>query len=166
DQAIVNPLQTQTPTRVAVLPKRSSSCYSHSADEVVSMTCATLKVHCDYKLLVTQKWPQLTIPVFDIFHSAYDCSVAHQKADLPVLYFDYSPRNSCCKQPSNDFRNKINDHVAKIHNLNGWDQEPPYTEDLTSPEPRTHGNPCDTSILWRSGEGRMSWCYCQMVLVR
>ena len=140
-------LQAQTPTRVAILLKRRSPLYSSSPDTVVSAACAALDVPCNYRLLVIQKWPQLTILVFDVFHSAYDCSTAHHKADIPVLCFDYSPQNSCCKQPSDDFRNQINNYVAKMHNLNGWDQKPPYTEDLTSQEPRTYRNPRDTSIL-------------------
>ncbi|KAL5400243.1 hypothetical protein PMIN03_012547 [Paraphaeosphaeria minitans] len=146
-KAIVSSLQTQTPTRVAVLLKKRSPLYSSSPDAVVSTTCATLNASCDYKLLVIQKWPQFTVLVFDISNSAYDFSTAHQKANIPVLHFDYGSQHTSYKWPSSDFQNLINDQVAKMHNLNGWDRRPPYIEDHTSSEPRTYENPRDTSML-------------------
>jgi hypothetical protein len=110
-------------------------------------TCVALEVAYDPKLIITQKWPEFTVIVFDILHSDYDSSTAHQIVDISVLRFDYGSQHSNCKWPSKEFQTLINSQVAKIHNLNGWDRNPPYTEDQTSAEPRTYENPRDTSML-------------------
>lgn len=136
--------------------KRRSPLYSSSPDAVVLATCTTLNIACDYKLLVIQKWPQFTVLVFDVFHTTYNVSTAHHKADIPVLHFDHGSQYSSCKWPSNEFRDLINKEVAKMHNLNGWDRKPPYIEDQTSTEPRRYENPRDTSLLYRGGEGKLS----------
>lgn len=104
-------------------------------------SCSILNIPLDeshYKLLAIQKWQQLTIMIFDIFHTGYDPSTAHHKADLPVILIDYGKRLSYARTTSPEFRDRINDHVAHEHNSNGWDGKPPFFQDQTSLVPRTY----------------------------
>jgi hypothetical protein len=93
---------------------------------------------------VIQKWPQYTVLIFDIFHPAYDVSTAHRKENIQVLYVTVNQRFDA-RLPSSDFRELINDQVAKLHNLNGWSAMPPYIEDQTSTVPK-YPDPRDTSL--------------------
>lgn len=94
-----------------------------------------------------QKWQHYTIIVFDIFYSAYDSSTAHCKIDLPVLRVEHSGKKISASKSSITFQDQVNDQVAKLHNLNGWDRKPPYYEDQASHELRKYPTPRDTSIL-------------------
>jgi hypothetical protein len=89
----------------------------------------------------------LTALVFDIFHENYDVSTAHRKVNLPVLLVDYSRRQSYIRIASPEFREFVNDYVARQHNFHGWDRRPPYFEDQTGAEAPKYENPRDTSVL-------------------
>lgn len=133
--------------RIVVLLKRTSPLHSSSPDTVVRETCSHLAVPDNHKLLVVQVWPQYTVLVFDIFHSAYDVATSHYKANLPVFRFNYNNKQASIQSTSAEFQNQINQEVANFHNLNSWDREPPYYEDQTSQAPRVYSNPRDTSIM-------------------
>ncbi|KAI1089508.1 hypothetical protein F5B19DRAFT_372720 [Rostrohypoxylon terebratum] len=141
-------LETRVPTRIAVFLRRKSPLYSAPHQQVVFDTCSILQVPSEEsRLIAVQKWPQLDILVFEVFHDAYDPKTAHHKADLPVLLVDYGKASSVAKNVSLEFRGTINKHVASQHNLHGWDAEPPFIEDHTSPGPRKYENPRDTTLL-------------------
>ncbi|KAF2001682.1 hypothetical protein P154DRAFT_157876 [Amniculicola lignicola CBS 123094] len=147
---VVDVVQAQKPTRVAVILRRKSPLYPTAYEEVVQKACSTLDVpHSEScsKLLAIQKWQQSTILVLDIFNDDYDESTAHHKVNLPVLLVDYGKRLSYVRVASPDLQDRINTHVANQHNYNGWDGKPPYFEDQTGAVPPKYYNPRDTSML-------------------
>jgi hypothetical protein len=59
---------------------------------------------------------KLTILVFDIFYHDYDVSTAHHKVNLLVHLVNYGKRLSYVRVRSLELRERVNVHVANLHN--------------------------------------------------
>ncbi|RYP48549.1 hypothetical protein DL768_005588 [Monosporascus sp. mg162] len=167
-------LDTQKPVRVAIYLRAKSPRFSLSADELVRTTCILLKIPPDRSgLLAIQRWRRLTAFVFDVFHDEYDLSSAHHKVDLPVVLVDYGSRNGSAyvRIASQHFRDFVNRHVARQHNLHGWEARPPFFEDQTAARPPTASDtrsrastfaPCKMlgTMEARAGRGRSASTAC------
>ena len=118
---------------VAIFLRRKPPIDSTHFDKVVvQKACSTSAVPHEesrHSLLAIQKWPELAILIFDVFHDDYDVSTAHRKAHLPVFIVGCGKRFSYVGVASPQFRERVNVNVAEKHNYNGWDGKPPYFED-------------------------------------
>ncbi len=116
--------------RIVTFVRTKSPLYSSSAEEIVRAACSFLEIPAlknDHtKLLVVEKWDQLSIFVFDVFYSHYDPLTGHNAVDLSVILVDYGRRYSSVRFSTRQFRDKVNHDVAKAHDNNGWDARPPY----------------------------------------
>ncbi|KAB5518235.1 hypothetical protein GE09DRAFT_516302 [Coniochaeta sp. 2T2.1] len=136
------------PIRVAIYLRTKSPLSSLSSDQIANQTCTVLKVASERsKLLSIQKWPRLTALALDLFHEDYNLREAHHVVNLPVLLVDYGRPGVHVKVASSQFRQFVNDYVARQFNLNGWEVAPPFFRDQTGVVPPTYANPRDTSLL-------------------
>lgn len=142
-------IRDREPLRVAIMVNPQSSTAQKlgpTPNLVVDEILALLDLppglaHLRY--LVHQIWDIVDIFVLDIFNLAYDCAKAHLPQDLPVIMVHYSRRKVTASLASRDFRNQVNETVAKLHDLNGWETSPPYIDDHSNgiipryPNPRS-----------------------------
>ena len=116
-----------------------------------------IKVH--HRFLVNEKWPFLNIFVFDLYHETYRSASGHLPEDLPVLVVEYGRKGTAVSVAGIVRRHEVNIGVARHHNLNGWNCEPPFFADYTLPTPVSYLDPRDSSLLasspatGRNGEG-------------
>ena len=124
---------------------------------MVARACSTLGIGTEEsraKLLTIWKVHRLTIFTFDVWNDGYNWATAHHKVDLPVLLVDYGKRLSYVKVGSQDFRDKVNDFVARQHELHGWGARPPYFQNQTGPGVPTYGNPRSMKMVQEDGTVR------------
>ena len=149
-KAVTEHLRTKQlqPTRIAIFLRTKSPLYNHAYNEVIQRACSALDIpYNKTRFIAINIWQRLTILVFDIYHIKYDVSTAHRQADLPVLLVDYGRKRSYSRVASPEFRNTVNRHVARQHNLHGWDARPPYLQDQTLDHPPSYRYPRDPSIM-------------------
>ena len=145
-------LRLEKPTRVVVFVRNSNPLWhlaSTSPENIIEEALSALRVQpspTQRKFLVNEKWTLLNIFVFDLYHEAYRSAAAHLPSQLPVIIVDYARKQTKASVASSFRRSEVNNGVAKHHNLNGWNNEPPFFADYTSSTP-SYPNPRDTSLL-------------------
>ena len=146
---IIRKLQAGQPLRVAVLMKRSGEVIPTSFEEVIAQSIK--KAHLDVLLaetlpLLHEIWRSIDIFVFDIRNNDYNYDTAHVRQDLSVLFVKESRLRLSMWEATTLERTKVNEGVARHHNLNGFAKHPPFIADHSDTPPQ-YPNPRDASML-------------------
>lgn len=139
-------MQNQQATRVVVLisPNSTLAKAAPSHDRVIQDAFANLKlspINVPHTYLLNQIWDIVNVFVIDLYHAKYDFATAHIKEDLPVIFVNYSRRKVYVSVASRTRRDQINRDVAMMHEVNGWDERPPFVEDHTMGKVPCYPNP-------------------------
>ena len=140
-QTIYKILQSRKPTRIVVLIRNKGHVWSSAPEMIVNAAMSTLHVELSegqYKFLIREKWPYLDIIVFDVHHDTYEISVAHIPSELPVILVNFGSKGAWASMAPSFRCDQVNLSVAKHHNLNGWECQPPFYADYTSPRPPSY----------------------------
>lgn len=142
-------LRSSQPIRVCISVTCSSP-YWHTPEDSLGRFLQEVKYEItenQVRLLVKQIWPRHVFLVYDFFHVDYDHKIAHlpDNNHLPVMKVDF--RNEITIRLAGfEFRTKVNEEVARMHNLNGF-KEPPYSDDHCGETAPVYLNPRDVSLL-------------------
>ena len=122
-------LAQKQPVRVLVIVRNLNKFFESSNASIKEFALQHLHEE-DAKTLMISKWPRVTTMVFDLFNEKYDFQLAHNADDIDVIVIDFGPKqNPKIAQLSGARKREVNESVAEVHRLNGFEDQPPFLED-------------------------------------
>jgi hypothetical protein len=141
-------LSLQQPTRIAIFVRGNSSYHEQSTSIVTEHALQLLGIAgTPHAFLACENWGRTIIYLLDIFHESYIFESAHHVCDMTVIMVSLGGRNEKKWLALPAEKKQVNEGIAKLHNLNGWDTRPPYFANHDRGAVPVNDSPRDATML-------------------
>lgn len=138
----------EEPTRVLVLVRGNSKYHAEPDSVIIEHALSILDISGAQTLyLAREDWGRTIQFVFDVFHASYDFTTAHGIHDIAVVVVSLGGKNERRWFASRPQQQEVNETVAHIHDLNGWETRPPYLANHVNGAIPVYDNPRNMSDL-------------------